>query len=90
MKFDLASLSSKVDNIVKKQEQKQIQTAVDASLDDDMLFGSGMGFIADSGPIQWNSGAMDPNEKIGGGARPNFGKTEIAFEHEEEVFDPTK
>jgi len=33
---------------------------------------------------------MDPNEKIGGGARPNFGKTEISFEHEEEVFDPTK
>jgi hypothetical protein len=38
-----------------------------------MLFGTGMGLLADSTPVQWNSGSIDPNASSS--AKPNFGKT---------------
>jgi hypothetical protein len=51
-------------------EKKEVQ-----SLEDDMLFGSGMGFLVDNGPLEWNSGSIDKESGSGYAGRPNFSKT---------------
>jgi hypothetical protein len=37
-----------------------------------MLFGSGMGFLVDNGPLDWSSGAVD---KDGSKGKPKFSNT---------------
>ena len=36
-----------------------------------MLFGSGMGFLADNQPLQWNSGTVDKEDDP---KKPNYSK----------------
>lgn len=40
-----------------------------------MLFGSGMGFLVDNGPLNWNGGAFDKGESTGSDSKPKFSKT---------------
>lgn len=61
---------------MKKIEKKEVDSL---NLDDDMLFGSGMGFLVDDGPLEWNGGKFDKPDKTGVVAKPTFSKNEVAF-----------
>jgi len=41
-----------------------------------MLFGSGMGFLVDNGPLNWNTGGFEKGDATGAGNnKPKFSKT---------------
>lgn len=42
---------------------KIVEKIQNDNLDDDMLFGSGMGFLVDDGPLNWNGGAFEKKEE---------------------------
>ena len=45
-------------------------------VDDDFLFGSGMGFLSSNEPMNWNSGCNDSSKDL---KKPNYSKHDTVF-----------